>query len=142
MFTNGLEAKSKNDDARTFNRVLVVDDNTDTLALTRHQLRDRFVLETASDAESALDALRNGRFDALVLDINLGGGHDGIDVLHALRELDAYQHVPVIALTAYAMPEDRDRFLEAGFDAYLSKPFTKQEITDAIDRLLALRSVA
>jgi len=142
MLSNGLEAEPNSDDARACNRVLVVDDNTDTLALTRHQLRDRFVLETASDAESALEALQNGCFDALVLDINLGGGHDGIDVLHALRELDAYQHVPVIALTAYAMPEDRDRFLDAGFDAYLSKPFTKQEITDAIDRLLALRRVA
>ena len=128
--------------ASTRRHILILDDNSDTLALTRHQLRDRFVLETAADAESALAALKTKRFDILVLDINLGSGRDGVDVLHALRELEAYEHVPVIALTAYALPEDRDRFMKAGFDAYLSKPFSKQEIIEVIDRLLSLRRVA
>lgn len=124
------------------NRVLVMDDNPDTLALTTHQLRDAFDLETVSDAEAALASARATQFDAMVLDINMGGGHNGIDVLHALRDMEAYRNVPVLALTAYAMPEDRDRFLQEGFDAYLSKPFTKQQITEALELLLERRSIA
>lgn len=133
MAAQGIEAVT---------HVLVLDDSSDTLALTQHQLRDRFVVKTAGNAESALDTARKNRFDALVLDVNLGAGHDGIDVLRALRQLDAYRTVPVIALTAYSMPGDRDRFLEAGFDAYLSKPFTKQQIIDTLDLLLDTRSAA
>ncbi len=130
------------DESHISNRILVLDDNVDTLALTQHQLRDRFLVETVSDVASALSTARRHQFDALVLDINLGGGHDGIDVLHALRAMDAYRDVPVVALTAYAMPADRERFLSAGFDAYLSKPFTRQEITDTLDRLLDVRTAA
>lgn len=124
------------------NRVLILDDNTDTLALTRHQLRGVFDVETVADADSALQVARAGRFDALLLDINLGGGHDGVDVMHALREMEAYQQVPIVAVTAYAMPGDADRFLDAGFDGYLSKPFTKQELTETIHHALGSRPAA
>jgi signal transduction histidine kinase/ActR/RegA family two-component response regulator len=113
-------------------RVLVLDDNTDTLTLTRYQLRDLYDVETVADAKTALQAARDGHYDAFLLDINLGGGYDGIDVMHALRELGSYQRVPIVAVTAYSMPGDSSRFLDAGFDAYLSKPFTKQEITETI----------
>ena len=129
-------------ESRLVNRILVLDDNVDTLTLTHHQLRDRFHVETVADVDAALSTARCTRFDALVLDITLGGSQDGVDVLHALRELDTYRNVPVVALTAHAMPADRDRFLRAGFDAYLSKPFTKQEITETLERLLDVRTAA
>lgn len=120
-------------------RILIVDDNTDTLALTRHQLCETYEIVTASDVESAMQSARNGQFDALLLDINLGDGHDGVDVMRALREMDSYREVPIVALTAYAMPGDRERFLDAGFDGYLSKPFTKKEITETIRGALSLQ---
>ena len=140
--SNGFRHDRDARDAPHINRILVLDDNVDTLTLTHHQLRDRFEVETVADADAALSAARCKRFDALVLDINLGGSHDGVDVLHAVRELETYREVPVVALTAHAMPADRDRFLRAGFDAYLSKPFTKQEITETLDRLLDVRTAA
>ncbi|MEX0821330.1 MAG: hybrid sensor histidine kinase/response regulator [Rhodothermales bacterium] len=120
----------------TSHRVLILDDNADTLTLTQHQLRGLFTVQTEEDADAALAAARSERFDAVLLDINLGGGHDGVDVLHAIREMDAYKETPIVAMTAYALPGDEDRFLDAGFDGYLSKPFTKQEITDAIRNVL------
>lgn len=123
-------------------RVLILDDNTDTLALTRHQLKGIYHVETVADADSALETARTKSFDALLLDINLGGGHDGIDVLHAIRELERYKEVPIVALTAYAMPGDQERFLAAGFDAYLSKPFTKAEITEVIAQALENQAFA
>ena len=139
---NGFRYDPGTPKAPQISRILVLDDNADTLTLTQHQLRERFEVETAADIDAAMSAARSKRFDAMVLDINLGGNHDGVDVLHALRELDAYRKVPVVALTAHAMPADRERFLRAGFDAYLSKPFTKQEITDTLDRLLDVRTAA
>jgi len=122
-------------------RILVLDDNVDTLALIRHQLRGRYNVETVSDVETALDRARSQTFDAFLLDINLGNGHDGIDVLHALRELDRYLNVPIVAVSAYALPGDRERFLAAGFDAYLEKPFTRAELNQTLARALEQRPV-
>lgn len=139
-FGRPAHANSKLD--RTFSRVLILDDHADTLTLTRLQLRGLYDVETVADADAALECIRSSRFDALLLDINLGGGHDGIDVMRAIREMDAYRDVPILAVTAYALPGDAERFLFEGFDGYLRKPFTKREITDAIGFALTARSSA
>ena len=67
------------------------------------------------------------------MDINLGDGPSGREVLKSLRAIPAYRKVPVAALTAYALPGEREDFLKAGFNAYLSKPFSE----DALLKLLA-----
>jgi len=76
----------------------------------------------------------------VLLDINLGCARDGVDVLRELRMLPGYERVPTVAVTAYAMPGDKERFLEAGFDAYLGKPFTEEELHEVLVQLLALHS--
>ena len=68
----------------------------------------------------------------MLTDINLGGMRTGEDVLQDLRRMPEYAEVPVVAVTAYVMPEDRARFLEAGFDAYLGKPFTEEQLRDVL----------
>jgi len=87
--------------------------------------------------EEALKAVDNHSFDALLLDINLSEERTGTDLLHLLREREQMTDIPAIALTAYAMPGDREDFLEAGFDQYVSKPFTRSDLTDAINETLS-----
>ena len=53
-----------------------------------------------------------------------------------LRHLSGYEQIPVVALTAYAVTGDRERFLSHGFDGYLGKPLTKQELYDVIANVL------
>jgi CheY-like chemotaxis protein len=53
-----------------------------------------------------------------------------------LRKLDNYKKVPIIAVTAYVMAGDRERFLKYGFDSYISKPFTKEILIDVIKKCL------
>ena len=65
-----------------------------------------------------------------------------MDLLQALRAQPAYSAVRAVACTAYALKADRTRFLEAGFDAYVSKPFTKDQITEALRRMLGQTSAA
>ncbi|HET6511303.1 MAG TPA: response regulator, partial [Candidatus Kapabacteria bacterium] len=68
------------------------------------------------------------RYDAFLIDINLGFGQSGVDLLNALREHPKYNNAPIATLTAYSMNGDRERFLKEGFDYYISKPFTKSEL--------------
>ena len=82
----------------------------------------------ASTAGEAVEAAEQARYDLVLLDINLGGQRSGADVVQQLRAMPAYERVPIAALTAYALPGDRDRFLAMGFDTYLSKPFDVDDL--------------
>jgi|GEM_PF-2379640 len=112
--------------------ILVVEDNADTRMLLDRILRSAYRVTSVGDARSALIEMNRQQFHGFVLDINLGGKETGTDVLRIARTLDGYASVFAIALTAYALPGDRDRLLEAGFDEYLSKPFTRQALLDAL----------
>ena len=113
-------------------KILVVEDNPDTKDLVKHILGSFYQVETTTEPETALQHVKQASFDTLILDINLGTAQDGIDLLREMRAIPGYQNTPAIALTAYTMPGDRERFLEAGFDQYLGKPFTKQDLLDHI----------
>jgi CheY-like chemotaxis protein len=96
--------------------------------------REHDVCAVAS-AQAAMDmARRDETFDVVLLDINLGpGGISGEELMPRLRLSDACRQAHIIAMTAYALPGDRDRFLNAGFDGYLSKPFTRAELTRIVN---------
>ena len=85
---------------------------------------------------SALEGITHSPPDLVLMDISLPG-MDGEEVLARLRADSAVRDVPVIALTAHAMVGDRERFLKAGFDAYVTKPIVDgADLLDAIERLL------
>ncbi len=113
-------------------RVLVVEDDHDTRALTGVILRKSCRVIGVSDAATALSIATEQPFDVFVLDIHLGQDSNGIDLLRRLRHLPSHRHTPAIAITAFARPEDRPFFLKAGFDHYLSKPFTQQALRGAV----------
>lgn len=112
--------------------ILAVEDNPDTQLLLRYLLRSQYTLEVVPHVEDALRAAREQSFELLVLDINLGEERTGIDLLKELRAMDGYRDTPALALTAYAMPGDKERFEQSGFDAYVSKPFTRKELHEAL----------
>jgi len=118
-------------------RVLAVEDNSETQLLLEHLLKKSFEVTVVAGVDEALEAVENTRFDILLLDINLSEERTGTDLLHMLRERKDLNGIPAIALTAYAMPGDREDFLEAGFDQYVSKPFTRADLTEAIETSLA-----
>lgn len=118
--------------------ILLVEDNEDTRFLIETLLEDRFSIRSAADAETALSLASGNAFDLVLMDINLGRGMSGTDVAERLRLLPEYAEIPIIAVTAYSSPGDRRAMRQNGFNAYLSKPFTGDEllrtITDALER--------
>jgi CheY-like chemotaxis protein len=120
-------------------RILAVEDNSETRLLLQHLLQTSFEVQVVSGVDEALDAVENTAYDVFLLDINLSEQRTGTDLLRLLRDNRSLQTVPAIALTAYAMPGDQETFLEAGFDRYVSKPFTRSDLTSAIKE--TLRSV-
>lgn len=119
--------------------ILAVEDNSETQLLLDHLLKSSFDVVVVPGVDGALEAVEKQSFDALLLDINLSEERTGTDLLHLLRQQEGMADTPAVALTAYAMPGDREDFLEAGFDQYVSKPFTRADLTGAIEDALASR---
>ncbi len=122
-------------------KVLVIDDDASSLNLARIMLQNMADVAIASDAETAVSLMGENKYDAVFLDISLGRGTSGIDVLKTVKEHYAhYREIPMIAFTAYAMEGDRERFLESGFTHYISKPFTKHEIVSLLAYALNIKN--
>ena len=118
---------------RAMPSILVVEDNPENQLLLKHLLKSSFRVVVTDGVEGALEAVQHEEFDVLLLDINLSEEKTGIELLHLLRNSENGSSAPAIALTAYAMPGDREEFIEAGFDDYISKPFTRSDLTTAIE---------
>ncbi len=115
--------------------VLVVDDSTETVQLL-HMLFTRrgYPVTTAESAAEALKEAERKRPGVVISDLSMPET-DGYTLLAALRRLPGLEHVPVIALSGYAMDEDRARALAAGFDVHLAKPVDPEELVRVVRRL-------
>jgi len=113
-------------------RVLIVEDNGKNMKLVRDVLQATgYSTLEATTGEEAIE-LSLSQAPALVLmDVQLPG-IDGVEALERLRQNERTASIPVLALTAQAMSGDRERFLEAGFDGYLSKPVDVRELIEAV----------
>ena len=120
-------------------RLAIVEDNADNRLLLQAILGDAFELTQYENGEDALEAFASTPPDLVLLDISLPG-MDGRQILERIRREAGMRAVPVIALTAHAMSGDRERFLAAGFDDYITKPIVDESILFAsIERLLKKR---
>ena len=117
-------------------RIAIVEDNPDNRLLLQAILEDQFNIAEYEDGASALQAFAESTPDLVLMDISLPG-MGGQDVLSQLRDDPGLRNIPVIALTAHAMLGDRQCFLDAGFDDYVTKPVVDESILiGAITRLL------
>ena len=117
-------------------KVLIVEDNPQNMQLIELLLRTKnYTLLKAVDGEEALDMATREQPDLVLMDIQLPK-LSGLEVTKKLRQMPVFSHTPIIALTAYAMKGDKDRFLEAGCDADLSKPICTRELPGMIDKML------
>ncbi|MFV0349787.1 MAG: ATP-binding protein [Halodesulfovibrio sp.] len=119
--------------------VLVVEDDTLSARFVARQLENAGATAyIAGDGRQALEALREKDFDLVLMDIQMPV-MDGLQAVRAIREGEVGERrrrIPVIALTAYAMAGDKDRFIASGMDAYLPKPVDCQVLLKTIDGLM------
>jgi CheY-like chemotaxis protein len=117
--------------------ILVVEDDADTQSYMRTILRRRYdVVIAASDPEARKVLEVRPDVSLILLDLALGGG-DGLALVRFLREQERWKQLPIIAVTAYASPEDRERALAEGCDDYLTKPVNRRELLAKIDAFLS-----
>ena len=117
------------------NKILYVEDDEINAFIMRRYL-DHWDVVLARDAEAALELAQQTHFPIVLLDINLGESKmTGTQAMKVLKNTPGYDKTTFVAVTAYAMPEDRERFLDEGFDEYFSKPVNYEKLIEYIEEI-------
>lgn len=126
-------------DAQQGQKVLVAEDDKTTQLVASMMLgKMGCQVEIASDGMEVLEKLRATRFDVVLMDVQMPR-LDGAGATQAIRRGEAGEEnktIPIIAMTAYAMPGDKEKFLEIGMDGYLSKPVEMGDLRNVLGRIL------
>ncbi len=115
--------------------VLAVEDNPDNMLTVKALLADKYSVIEAVDGNEAVEMAKKHLPNLILMDIALPE-KDGIEAFKAIRKLPKLQHIPVIALTASAMTNDRETILAHGFDAYIPKPINEHIFFKTINEAL------
>jgi PAS domain S-box-containing protein len=118
-------------------RILLAEDNVINRALAAAILEKHgYTLVLAEDGRQALEAARRETFDLIFMDVQMPQ-MDGFEATRLIRQFEeeSGRHTPIAAMTARAMPGDRERCLGAGMDGYISKPLQKQDLLDLVERM-------
>ena len=117
-------------------RVLVVEDNpTNQKILVKHLQNFGLELEVANNGQEACDVTLKNNYDFIFMDIRMPV-MDGFEATLQIRKNPLYHNVPIVALTADAVPEAKARALEVGMQDFMAKPFTKDQIRQCIEKYL------
>jgi PAS domain S-box-containing protein len=119
-------------------KVLLVEDNPLNIEVVQRFLSKICNVSFARDGLSAIEMATENDYCLLMIDINLGQGMDGLEVLKQLKIMEKYATIPSIALTGYASDTNKRDFLSKGFSHYLAKPFEKRELVKLIKGILNL----
>jgi PAS domain S-box-containing protein len=126
-------------EARSNLRILLVEDDPTSQAVASAVLKKRgYEVLLATTGAEALRTLDRECCDLILLDVQIPD-MDGIEVTIRIRQAEkgTNRHLPIVALTAHALTGHRERFLDAGMDAYIAKPFQTQELYETIDDVIA-----
>ena len=114
-------------------RILVVEDSPIAQMAAKCILTAMsFQVDTAANANEALTLSKNNRYHLILMDIGLGEGMDGYEVTHHIRKRQDMIYTPIIGLTAHGVDENKQRCIEVGMDAILSKPLTPAHAVDIL----------
>ncbi len=135
--TTTSHTSGTNDDKRI---ALVVEDNTDVAAYIQHVLQSSFNVIIAHDGQEGLDKAREVIPDIIITDLMMPKV-DGMEMCRQLREDELVSHIPIIIVTARDTDKDRLEGLSTGADAYLTKPFKRDELIAVAGNLLHTRDL-
>lgn len=122
--------------SHTDKNILIVEDDIRNFEVTSIFLKKFYACTHAENGNQALDLIKKEHFDIILLDINIGNGPDGLEILSQLKNIPGYQKVPVIAVTAFTMKQNIEEFLKNGFHQVLTKPFNPNILLYTIQKYL------
>lgn len=119
--------------------VLLVENDSASRDIIRYFLKEICKVDFAENGLEALDKTNYAKYAAILMDINLGIGINGVETTQLIKKLPGYENIPVAAITAYALAGDKEKFLSQGCTHYLSKPFDKFKLLNLVKEMLYIK---
>lgn len=142
MKEQAFKASEPHLSSRSGIRILVAEDNVVNQKLVRVILeRSGHVVTLVENGQEALEKMKDTEFDIILMDVQMPV-MDGTEATKQIRQLQKGNNVPIVALTAHAMQGDREKYLAAGMDAYVSKPIDRNKLLETILELTEKSSTA
>ncbi|MCX6148907.1 MAG: PAS domain S-box protein [Ignavibacteriales bacterium] len=108
--------------------ILYVEDDIVSQQVIRAMVINYYGIDCVEDGIEAIESVKKKKYDIILMDINLGGSLNGLEIAREIGKIPNYKTVPIIAVTAYAMVGDKEKMIEGGCTHYLSKPFSRSEM--------------
>jgi PAS domain S-box-containing protein len=121
--------------------VLIVEDDQINAELTSYYLEGVAAVDVAYNGESAIQMAKQKNYAAILMDINLGNGMSGFEATKVIRQLDNYKDAHIIATTGYTLYDEIELIKHSGFNEYLPKPFSRQELLTSIKKKFMINQV-
>lgn len=109
-------------------KLLLIEDNSVNREVVELFLRNMCIVEYANTGEKGIELAKETQYSLIILDIHLGVGIDGTQTAKEIRKIPGYKNIPIIAVTGYAMHDDKDKLFAMGINYFLPKPFERAEL--------------
>lgn len=119
---------------------LYIEDQVDSQILFKVQMKGLKDVKFAVSFEEALPILDKVLFDFIVIDINLQGEYNGLDALKFIHKMPGFEKIPIIAVTAYVLPGDKEKFIAAGFNDFIAKPIFREKMLESLEKIFLSKS--
>jgi CheY-like chemotaxis protein len=116
--------------------VLIVEDDIINQTIMKRYINKKYNTLVADSHDSVMENLVNNKVDLILMDISLQGSKNGLEITKELKASKEYKHIPIIAETAHAFESDQIAALEAGCDDYLTKPFSRDQLLEKIEKFV------
>ncbi len=116
--------------------LLYVEDDEINQNVVKLFLKNKYLVDKAIDAKTALEKVKQNKYDIILMDINLGQGMNGAQVTKEIRKIEDYKITPIIAITAYTTEADKLEFFKAGCSHYLAKPFLRDDLLKLLESIV------
>ena len=117
-------------------KILDVEDDEISVKYVSTITKSLYIIDSAKDSDEALNMIKQNKYDAILMDINLHRGMDGLELTKVIRKIDGYKSTPIVAITAFAMGHEKEEFLAKGMTHYLSKPFLKNQLLSLLESIV------
>ncbi|HVO75505.1 MAG TPA: PAS domain S-box protein [Ignavibacteriaceae bacterium] len=114
---------------------LYIEDQIDSQILFKVQMKDLNDIKFAVSFEEAIPLFKSYNFDLIVIDMNLSGEYNGLDALKMIHQISGFETTPVIAVSAYVLPGDKEKFISSGFSDFISKPLFREKMIDSVNKI-------
>jgi PAS domain S-box-containing protein len=131
---NNIKGKKLESAPKSSKKILLVEDDEFTVYTIKKVLERVCIFDTTNNGFDAIDKTKKIKYDIILMDIGLKG-MDGLETTKEIRKLPGYENIPIVALTAFAMEGDKEKFIEGGCSHYLSKPFSNEKLKKLITEI-------